>query len=81
MSSIGTALARLHSTTLIHGDLTTSNMMIRLTPGKSESYEVVSPSLLASSLYIPISYPMRPGSFRLCYSFMNEGLNAHEIRF
>lgn len=41
MVAIGTALARLHTTGIIHGDLTTSNMMIRLTPSKLEPYEVV----------------------------------------
>ncbi|KAI9635950.1 Serine/threonine-protein kinase BUD32 [Dioszegia hungarica] len=41
MAAIGAALARLHSTGIIHGDLTTSNMMIRLTPGKAEAYDVV----------------------------------------
>jgi TP53 regulating kinase-like protein len=42
MSAIGAALARLHSTTIIHGDLTTSNMMVRLTPDATEPYEIVS---------------------------------------
>jgi TP53 regulating kinase-like protein len=32
MTSIGAALAKLHTTNIIHGDLTTSNMMLRLTP-------------------------------------------------
>ncbi|ORY25197.1 kinase-like domain-containing protein, partial [Naematelia encephala] len=41
MSSIGTALSRLHITTIIHGDLTTSNMMVRLTPGAAQPYEIV----------------------------------------
>ncbi|WVQ94047.1 Kae1-associated kinase Bud32 [Kwoniella sp. CBS 9459] len=41
MRSIGTALARLHITTIIHGDLTTSNMMVRLTPGEVEPFEIV----------------------------------------
>ncbi|OCF36076.1 BUD32 protein kinase [Kwoniella heveanensis CBS 569] len=41
MRSIGTALARLHITTIIHGDLTTSNMMVRLTPGETEPFEIV----------------------------------------
>ncbi|WVQ76258.1 EKC/KEOPS complex subunit BUD32 [Cryptococcus sp. DSM 104548] len=41
MRSIGTALARLHKTTIIHGDLTTSNMMMRLTPNGPEPYEIV----------------------------------------
>jgi TP53 regulating kinase-like protein len=41
MKSIGAALAGLHLTTIIHGDLTTSNMMVRLTPGATEPYEVV----------------------------------------
>lgn len=43
MSSIGSALAKLHSTNIIHGDLTTSNMMLRLTPRHpSDPYEIVS---------------------------------------
>ena len=42
MRSIGAALARLHSTTTTHGDLTTSNMMVRLTPGKAQPYEILS---------------------------------------
>lgn len=41
MRSIGAALARLHKTMIIHGDLTTSNMMVRLTPGGSSPYEIV----------------------------------------
>ena len=41
MSSIGRAIARLHDTGIIHGDLTTSNMMTRLTPISSEPYEIV----------------------------------------
>lgn len=42
MSAIGGALAKLHGTNIIHGDLTTSNMMVRLTPHASEPYEIVS---------------------------------------
>jgi TP53 regulating kinase-like protein len=44
MRSIGTILAQLHSTGIIHGDLTTSNMMLRLTPNSSSGrpYEIVS---------------------------------------
>ncbi|KAK1926211.1 Serine/threonine-protein kinase BUD32 [Papiliotrema laurentii] len=42
MSAIGAALARLHATNIIHGDLTTSNMMARLTPHHpSEPFEIV----------------------------------------
>ena len=44
MSSIGQAIARLHDTTIIHGDLTTSNMMVRLTPHSNEAYEIVCPA-------------------------------------
>ena len=50
MKSIGTALGCLHDTTIIHGDLTTSNMMIRLTPGSAAPYEIVRVSLM-----IPLS--------------------------
>lgn len=42
MSAVGGALARLHSTGIIHGDLTTSNMMVRLTPNAERLYEIVS---------------------------------------
>lgn len=44
MRSIGTILAKLHATTIIHGDLTTSNMMLRLTPNhpSGQLYEIVS---------------------------------------
>lgn len=44
MRSIGTILAQLHSTGIIHGDLTTSNMMLRLTPNSpsGKTYEIVS---------------------------------------
>ena len=43
MTAIGAALAKLHLTNIIHGDLTTSNMMLRLTPHHpSEPYEIVS---------------------------------------
>ena len=53
MASIGTALARLHLTTIIHGDLTTSNMMVRLTPDASTPYEIVrAPTLKSSSLLL-----------------------------
>ena len=45
MSAIGAALARLHITTIVHGDLTTSNMMVRLTPDRpGEAFEIVSPN-------------------------------------
>jgi len=50
MASIGTALARLHFTTIIHGDLTTSNMMVRLTPNASSPYEIVRPLLINTYL-------------------------------
>ncbi|KAK4684841.1 hypothetical protein P7C73_g5317, partial [Tremellales sp. Uapishka_1] len=41
MESIGTALAGLHLTTIIHGDLTTSNMMVRMTPNAPKAFEIV----------------------------------------
>jgi serine/threonine protein kinase len=43
MSSIGAILAQLHGTGIIHGDLTTSNMMLRLTPNSpsGKPYEIV----------------------------------------
>jgi TP53 regulating kinase-like protein len=55
MSSIGTALARLHLTAIIHGDLTTSNMMVRLTPDGPGAYEIVSPRPHLSA--VQLSYP------------------------
>lgn len=44
MASIGSILAQLHGTGIIHGDLTTSNMMLRLTPNSpsGKPYEIVS---------------------------------------
>ena len=42
MSAIGRELGRLHALGIIHGDLTTSNMMMRLTPGIGKGYEIVS---------------------------------------
>ncbi|RSH78985.1 serine/threonine-protein kinase bud32 [Apiotrichum porosum] len=41
MAHIGTELARLHVAGVIHGDLTTSNMMVRLTPNAAHPYEIV----------------------------------------
>jgi Ser/Thr protein kinase RdoA (MazF antagonist) len=47
MRSIGAILAQLHGTGIIHGDLTTSNMMLRLTPNSpsGKPYEIVSWSI------------------------------------
>jgi hypothetical protein len=47
MESIGAILAQLHGTGIIHGDLTTSNMMLRLTPNSpsGKAYEIVSWSI------------------------------------
>ncbi|WRT63624.1 Kae1-associated kinase Bud32 [Kwoniella shivajii] len=57
MNSIGTALARLHLTTIIHGDLTTSNMMIRLTPNSIQPYEIVMIDFgLSSTAQFPENY-------------------------
>ncbi len=42
MRAVGAALARLHHTGIIHGDLTTSNMMVRMTPNGPAPYEIVS---------------------------------------
>ena len=51
MESIGSILAQLHGTGIIHGDLTTSNMMLRLTPNSpsGKSYEIVSYLILLES--------------------------------
>jgi TP53 regulating kinase-like protein len=48
MRSIGAILAQLHGTGIIHGDLTTSNMMLRLTPNSpsGKPYEIVSSPVL-----------------------------------
>ncbi|WWD22352.1 EKC/KEOPS complex subunit BUD32 [Kwoniella shandongensis] len=57
MRSIGAALARLHLTTIIHGDLTTSNMMVRLTPGGIQPYEIVMIDFgLSSTAQFPENY-------------------------
>lgn len=42
MQAIGTTLAKMHASTIVHGDLTTSNMMLRPLPGQSPNFEVVS---------------------------------------
>ena len=42
MQAIGTALAKMHASTIVHGDLTTSNMMLRPLPGHRPNFEVVS---------------------------------------
>jgi serine/threonine protein kinase len=41
MTSIGKTLSTLHLAQIIHGDLTTSNMMLRPAPTKPEGYEIV----------------------------------------
>jgi tRNA A-37 threonylcarbamoyl transferase component Bud32 len=41
MTSIGKTLAILHLAQIIHGDLTTSNMMLRPAPARPEGYEIV----------------------------------------
>ena len=53
MSAIGTALAKLHLIKIIHGDLTTSNMMVRPLPGQSPNYEIVSTWLKVVFKYSP----------------------------
>ncbi|WVR03354.1 Kae1-associated kinase Bud32 [Kwoniella sp. DSM 27419] len=57
MRAIGAALARLHATTIIHGDLTTSNMMVRLTPAGPEPFEIVMIDFgLSSTAQFPENY-------------------------
>ncbi|KAG7531576.1 hypothetical protein FFLO_04235 [Filobasidium floriforme] len=41
MTSIGKTLSTLHLAQIIHGDLTTSNMMLRPAPTRSAGYEIV----------------------------------------
>lgn len=41
MTTIGQTLASLHTAQIIHGDLTTSNMMLRPSPSTSKGYEIV----------------------------------------
>jgi TP53 regulating kinase-like protein len=41
MTSIGKTLSTLHLAQIIHGDLTTSNMMLRPAPTRPEGYEIV----------------------------------------
>lgn len=53
MAHIGTELARLHVAGVIHGDLTTSNMMVRLTPNAAHPYEIVS-SVLGRAAAAPM---------------------------
>lgn len=42
MRAIGTSLAKMHTNLIVHGDLTTSNMMLRPLPGHTPNFEVVS---------------------------------------
>jgi TP53 regulating kinase-like protein len=42
MRAIGTSLAKMHANLIVHGDLTTSNMMLRPLPGHTPNFEVVS---------------------------------------
>jgi TP53 regulating kinase-like protein len=42
MEAIGTALAKMHGNSIVHGDLTTSNMMLRPLPGQTPNFELVS---------------------------------------
>lgn len=61
MVSIGSILAQLHGTGIIHGDLTTSNMMLRLTPNSpsGKAYEIVSCSYLIRRTQADIIGPDR----------------------
>lgn len=45
MKLIGQEIAKMHAVDIIHGDLTTSNMMLRKSPGTDEM-EVVSTASL-----------------------------------
>jgi hypothetical protein len=91
MRSIGAILAQLHGTGIIHGDLTTSNMMLRLTPNSpsGKPYEIVSyycPSLIQAKmtgpnrfrtlLTSPIRRELRSGSLR-----PREGFRIHPPSF
>ncbi|KAJ9104801.1 hypothetical protein QFC19_003942 [Naganishia cerealis] len=42
MRAMGTALAKMHTNLIVHGDLTTSNMMLRPLPGHTPNFEIVS---------------------------------------
>jgi hypothetical protein len=57
MEAIGTALAKMHANSIVHGDLTTSNMMLRPLPGQSPNFELVSVPVL--KLYRGITQPAR----------------------
>ncbi|GAA5915745.1 serine/threonine protein kinase BUD32 [Sporobolomyces salmoneus] len=41
LRSIGAEIAKMHIAEIIHGDLTTSNMMVRLTPNSPRPFEIV----------------------------------------
>ncbi|CAK9781783.1 kinase-like protein [Cutaneotrichosporon oleaginosum] len=57
MTAVGEALARLHHTGVVHGDLTTSNMMVRMTPDGASPYEIVLIDFgLASQATLPENY-------------------------
>jgi hypothetical protein len=70
MESIGAILAQLHGTGIIHGDLTTSNMMLRLTPNSpsGKPYEIVSyycPVLVQANMEGPNRFrALLPSSIR-----------------
>ncbi|GAA5846241.1 hypothetical protein JCM3766R1_000762 [Sporobolomyces carnicolor] len=41
LRSIGAEIAKMHIAEIVHGDLTTSNMMVRLTPDAEKPFEIV----------------------------------------
>ncbi|KAJ9108953.1 hypothetical protein QFC21_000275 [Naganishia friedmannii] len=41
MRAVGTSLAKMHANLIVHGDLTTSNMMLRPLPNHTPNFEVV----------------------------------------
>lgn len=57
MARVGIAVARLHRAGIIHGDLTTSNMMVRMAPNADCGFEIVLIDFgLASQATMPETY-------------------------
>lgn len=67
LRSIGREIAKMHIAEIVHGDLTTSNMMIRLTPNSPTPFEIVGPISLCTTDLVYRSLTacqMRVGSHR-----------------
>lgn len=80
---IGAEIAKMHLAEIVHGDLTTSNMMVRLTPSHSSTtttpFEIVSVSLYLSLSLSPV---VDRSTFQKAKSIYNRpGFNRFRIIF